>query len=61
MTSILIIEDEVSIRNVLKNILLDENKHYNIDEASDGEQGFKLLQKNNQKDKERIMCFYTNV
>ena len=46
MTSILIIEDEVSIRNVLKNILLDENKHYNIDEASDGEQGFKLLQQN---------------
>ncbi len=46
MANILIIEDEVSIRNVLKNILLDENKHYNIDEASDGEQGFKLLQKN---------------
>ena len=46
MTNILIIEDEISIRNVLKNILLDENKHYNIDEASDGEQGLKLLQKN---------------
>ena len=46
MANILIIEDEISIRNVLKNILLDENKNYHIDEASDGEQGINLLQKN---------------
>ena len=46
MANILIIEDEISIRNVLKNILLDENKNYLIDEASDGEQGINLLQKN---------------
>ena len=46
MKKILIIEDEVAIRNVLKNILLDENKHYVIDEAADGDQGFKMLTKN---------------
>ena len=46
MANILIIEDEISIRNVLKNILLDENKSYHIDEASDGEQGINLLKKN---------------
>ena len=46
MIKILIIEDESAIRNVLKNILLDENKHYVIDEASDGEQGLKMLTKN---------------
>jgi len=46
MANILIIEDEISIRNVLKNILLDENKNYHIDEASNGEQGINLLQKN---------------
>jgi len=43
MTKILIIEDEIAIRNVLKNILLDENKHYVIHEASDGDQGLKIL------------------
>ena len=43
MTHILIIEDEIAIRNVLKNILLDENKQFKIDEASDGEEGLKML------------------
>ena len=36
MARIIIIEDEQSIRNVLKNILKDENKDYIVDEASDG-------------------------
>ena len=46
MTRILIIEDEIAIRNVLKNILLDEDKQYNIHEGSDGEEGWKLLWSN---------------
>ena len=41
MARIIIIEDEISIRNVLKNILVDENKNYKIDEASNGEEGLK--------------------
>ena len=43
MKKILIIEDESAIRNVLKNILLDENKTFIIDEAINGEEGFKKL------------------
>ena len=38
---ILIIEDEIAIRNVLKRILLDENKRFQIDEAMNGEEGLK--------------------
>ncbi len=34
MARIIIIEDEISIRNVLKSILIEENKNYIIDEAS---------------------------
>ena len=41
MARIIIIEDEISIRNVLKNILVDENKNYKIDEASQWRRGFK--------------------
>ena len=53
MAQILIIEDETAIRNVLKNILLDENKHYIVDEASDGEQGLIMLTK---KDYSLVIC-----
>lgn len=38
MARILIIEDERAIRNVLKNILSDENKSYQIEEAEHGKQ-----------------------
>ncbi len=50
MSRILIAEDEQAIRRVLKNILNDENKHWQISEAENGEeakamasQGFDLL------------------
>ncbi len=43
MARIIIIEDEISIRNVLKNILIDENKNYIIDEASNGEEGVEKI------------------
>ena len=43
MPKILIIEDEIAIRNVLKNILTDEDKNFIIDEASDGEEGINML------------------
>jgi two-component system nitrogen regulation response regulator NtrX len=39
MPSILIIDDERSIRNVLKDILGGEG--YKVDEAADGEEGWK--------------------
>ena len=42
MASILIIDDEKSIRNVLKDILQHEG--YQVEEAPDGEQGLKLFQ-----------------
>ncbi|ADX68337.1 MULTISPECIES: sigma-54-dependent transcriptional regulator [Weeksella] len=37
MPKILIIEDEKAIRNVLKNILLDEDSSFEVDEAENGE------------------------
>ena len=43
MAKIIIIEDELSIRNVLKNILSGEDKNYKIDEAENGEIGTNLL------------------
>ncbi|QTN38960.1 sigma-54-dependent Fis family transcriptional regulator [Cryomorphaceae bacterium] len=45
MSKILIIEDEQSIRNVLKNILKDENPDYHVDEAADGKEGVDMLRK----------------
>ena len=47
MARIIIIEDEISIRNVLKSILIEENKNYVIDEASNGEEGVKKIFANN--------------
>ena len=47
MARIIIIEDEISIRNVLKSILIDENKNYVIDEASNGEEGVEKIFSNN--------------
>jgi two-component system, NtrC family, nitrogen regulation response regulator NtrX len=44
MARILLIEDEKAIRNVLRNILLEENSSWQIDEAEDGEAGLQLLQ-----------------
>ena len=43
MAKILIIEDEEPIRRVLKRILLEENEHFTINEAEDGEKGLKNL------------------
>ena len=39
MAKILIIEDEEPIRRVLKRILLEENEHFSIEQAEDGEKG----------------------
>lgn len=47
MSKILIIEDEAAIRNVIKNILLDEDKTYEVDLAEDGEVGLKMISENN--------------
>ncbi|MBJ05400.1 MAG: response regulator [Flavobacteriales bacterium] len=53
MTQILIIEDEIAIRNVLKSILIDENKQFIISEASNGEEGIKMLM---QKKYNLVIC-----
>ncbi|MDO5509509.1 MAG: sigma-54 dependent transcriptional regulator [Weeksellaceae bacterium] len=46
MSKILIVEDETAIRNVLKNILTDEDSSWEISEAANGTEGFEMLQKN---------------
>ncbi len=43
MKKILIIEDEKAIRNVLKNILTEENKDFQVDVAEDGVEGLRLF------------------
>lgn len=45
--NILVIEDEQSIRNVLINILKDENKKWEIDEAENGEIALEKIKKKN--------------
>ena len=46
MPTILIIEDEDAIRRVLKKILLEEEKGYDIDEAVDGLEGVEMIKTN---------------
>lgn len=43
MAKILIIEDEKAIRNVLRNIISEENKDFQVDVAEDGLSGLKLF------------------
>jgi len=43
MSKILIIEDEVSIRRVLKKIISEENDGYHVEEAEDGLQGIEMI------------------
>lgn len=47
MIKILIIEDEEPIRRVLVRILTDEDKTYEVEEATDGKEGLALLRKHN--------------
>lgn len=46
-SKILIIEDEASIRRVLKNILTEENKNYEVEEAEDGLEGMEKIKDQN--------------
>ena len=46
MTKILIVEYEETIRRVLKSILLEEDKKFEIDEAQDGLEAKQLIDKN---------------
>ncbi|HNJ59362.1 MAG TPA: response regulator, partial [Chitinophagaceae bacterium] len=51
MQAILVIDDEKSIRNVLKEIL--SNEGYKVEEAADGEDGF---DKFSAKDFDAVLC-----
>ncbi|WP_128330830.1 sigma-54 dependent transcriptional regulator [Apibacter sp. HY039] len=53
MAKILIVEDEETIRRVLKNILLDENKEFEISEAPDGAEAKLLIDK---EDFDLVLC-----
>ncbi|WKK64701.1 sigma-54-dependent transcriptional regulator [Lutimonas zeaxanthinifaciens] len=53
MPKILIIEDEDAIRRVLIKIIKNENNAYEVEEASDGEEGFELLQNS---DYDLVLC-----
>ncbi|MFK8267781.1 sigma-54-dependent transcriptional regulator [Capnocytophaga cynodegmi] len=53
MPKILIIEDEPAIRRVLKKILLDENKEYEVEEAPDGAEGLEKIKK---EDFDLVLC-----
>ena len=46
MPKILIVEDEDSIRRVLRNILSEENSSWEIDDAQDGVEAIEKLSKN---------------
>ena len=45
MSKILIIEDEESIRRVLRKVLMEEDSSYNIIEAFDGDQAIEMVKK----------------
>ncbi|MDZ7612820.1 MAG: sigma-54 dependent transcriptional regulator [Flavobacteriaceae bacterium] len=53
MSKILIIEDEAAIRRVLTKILLAENNELQIEEAEDGLEGYRLVEKN---DYDLVLC-----
>ena len=46
MAKILIVEDEASIRNVLSNIINEEDENYEVDLAENGLDGFNKISKN---------------
>ena len=45
MSKILLIEDEDSIRRVLKKVLQEDNQSYKFTEAIDGQQGISTIKK----------------
>ncbi|MGB0884759.1 MAG: response regulator transcription factor, partial [Flavobacteriales bacterium] len=47
MSKILLVEDEIAIRNVLKKIISAENSSYQISEAENGFDAFAMVQKDN--------------
>ena len=53
MSKILIIEDEVAIRRVLKKIISEENDTYEVEDAEDGLAGMELIKNN---DYDLILC-----
>lgn len=53
MAKILIVEDEKAIRNVLKNILSDEDKTFEIDEAENGKMAIDML---SEKEYDLLLC-----
>ncbi|MFV0247747.1 MAG: sigma-54-dependent transcriptional regulator [Tenacibaculum sp.] len=53
MSKILIVEDEVAIRRVLKRIITEENETYKVEEAEDGLQGIEMIK---EKDYDLVLC-----
>ncbi len=53
MSKILIIEDESAIRRVLTRIIQEENAAFEIEEAEDGDEGLKMIEK---ADYDLVLC-----
>tara|TARA_R110001592_G_scaffold113838_1_gene313126 strand:+ start:3127 stop:4290 length:1164 start_codon:yes stop_codon:yes gene_type:complete len=53
MNRILVIEDEASIRRVLKKIISEENEAYHVEEAEDGLLGLEMIKNN---DYDLVLC-----
>lgn len=53
MANILIIEDEKAIRNVLRNIIAEENKAFSVDDAEHGKAGLDLMA---EKSYDLVLC-----